>query len=211
MLNQKEVKTDYTQLISLWRSSVEATHLFLSQADIDKIEVVLPDYFQQVQLSMWLNEEQKCVGFSGTNQQTLEMLFIDPVYFRKGYGGEIIQKLIEQESIIFVDANKQNEGAVKFYQSQGFQVIGESKEDPQKSVSYFTYETDIEKKGEAMRVIVTEYQPAWVEQFEEEAQALKQILKENCLKVEHIGSTSVPNLAAKPIIDFWSLLKKLKK
>ena len=103
----------------------------MSQADIDKIEVVLPDYFQQVQLSMWLNEEQKCVGFSGTNQQTLEMLFIDPVYFRKGYGGEIIKKLIEQESIIFVDANKQNEGAVKFYQSQGFQVIGESKEDPQ--------------------------------------------------------------------------------
>ncbi|EGO2851683.1 GNAT family N-acetyltransferase [Enterococcus faecalis] len=132
MLNQKEVKkNDYPQLISLWRFSVEATHLFLSQADIDKIEVVLPDYFQQVQLSMWLNEEQKCVGFSGTNQQTLEMLFIDPVYFRKGYGGEIIKKLIEQESIIFVDANKQNEGAVKFYQSQGFQVIGESKEDPQ--------------------------------------------------------------------------------
>ena len=29
-----------------------------------------------------------------------------------------------------------------------------------------------------MRVIVTEYQPAWVEQFEEEAQALKQILME---------------------------------
>ncbi len=54
--------------------------------------MVLPDYFQQVQLSMWLNEEQKCVGFSGTNQQTLEMLFIDPVYFRKGYGGEIIKK-----------------------------------------------------------------------------------------------------------------------
>lgn len=130
MLSQKEVKkTDYSQLISLWRSSVEATHLFLSQEDIDKIELVLPDYFQQVQLSMWLNEEQKCVGFSGTNQQTLEMLFIDPVYFRKGYGGEIIQKLIEQESIIFVDANKQNERAVKFYQSQGFQVIGESKED----------------------------------------------------------------------------------
>ena len=41
------------------------------------------------------------------------------------------RKLIEQESIVFVDANKQNEGAVKFYQSQGFQVIGESKEDPQ--------------------------------------------------------------------------------
>ncbi len=62
-----------------------------------------------------------------------------------------------------------------------------------------------------MRVIVTEYQPAWVEQFEEEAQALKQILKENCLKVEHIGSTSVPNLAAKPIIDFLVIVEEIEK
>ena len=62
-----------------------------------------------------------------------------------------------------------------------------------------------------MLVIVTEYQPAWVEQFEEEAQALKQILKENCLKVEHIGSTSVPNLAAKPIIDFLVIVEEIEK
>jgi hypothetical protein len=41
---KRSKKNDYPQLISLWRSSVEATHLFLSQADIDKIEVVLPDY-----------------------------------------------------------------------------------------------------------------------------------------------------------------------
>ncbi len=62
-----------------------------------------------------------------------------------------------------------------------------------------------------MRVIVTEYQPAWVEQFEEEAKALKQILKENCLKIEHIGSTSVPNLAAKPIIDFLVIVEEIEK
>ncbi|EGO8274891.1 GrpB family protein [Enterococcus faecalis] len=62
-----------------------------------------------------------------------------------------------------------------------------------------------------MRVIVTEYQPAWVEQFEEEAQVLKQILKENCLKVEHIGSTSVSNLAAKPIIDFLVIVEEIEK
>ena len=58
MLNQKE-KTDYTQLISMAFFS-RSYPFVLSQADIDKIEVVLPDYFQQVQLSMWLNEEQKC-------------------------------------------------------------------------------------------------------------------------------------------------------
>ena len=50
-----------------------------------------------------------------------------------------------------------------------------------------------------------------MEQFEEEAQALKQILKENCLKVEHIGSTSVPNLATKPIIDFLVIVEEIEK
>ena len=91
MLNQKEVKNRLSSINFSMAFFSRSYPFVLSQADIDKIEVVLPDYFQQVQLSMWLNEEQKCVGFSGTNQQTLEMLFIDPVYFRKGYGGEIIK------------------------------------------------------------------------------------------------------------------------
>ena len=37
-----------------------------------------------------------------------------------------------------------------------------------------------------MRVIVTEYQPAWVEQFEEEAQALKQIVLKLNISVAHL-------------------------
>ena len=48
---------------------------------------------------------------------------------------------------------------------------------------------------------VVPYDPAWPQVFETEAILITHALGENCLAVHHIGSTSVPGLAAKPIID----------
>lgn len=50
-------------------------------------------------------------------------------------------------------------------------------------------------------VILAEYDPVWPEMFTREAAHIRRILGEVALRVEHVGSTSVPNLAAKPIID----------
>lgn len=43
--------------------------------------------------------------------------------------------------------------------------------------------------------------PAWASQFAVEAQRVRKALGSVALRVEHIGSTSVPGLPAKPIID----------
>jgi len=52
-----------------------------------------------------------------------------------------------------------------------------------------------------MKVSIIEYRPQWRKMFEEEKQLLQAVLGEVSAKVEHIGSTSVDRLAAKPIID----------
>ena len=52
-----------------------------------------------------------------------------------------------------------------------------------------------------MKVPVVEYRPQWRGMFEEEKQLLRALLGEVSAKVEHIGSTAVNGLAAKPIID----------
>jgi GrpB-like predicted nucleotidyltransferase (UPF0157 family) len=49
-------------------------------------------------------------------------------------------------------------------------------------------------------VEVVPYDPTWPERFEAERRLLSEALPD-ALSVEHIGSTSVPGLAAKPIID----------
>ena len=45
------------------------------------------------------------------------------------------------------------------------------------------------------------YDPNWNERFEEGSSKLKNILKDHLIRVHHIGSTSIPYLCAKPIID----------
>jgi GrpB-like predicted nucleotidyltransferase (UPF0157 family) len=48
---------------------------------------------------------------------------------------------------------------------------------------------------------LAEYDPAWPALFEREAARVRSILGDRVLRLEHVGSTSVPGLAAKPIVD----------
>jgi len=51
------------------------------------------------------------------------------------------------------------------------------------------------------KVIIVEYDPRWHEIYQEEKQRVLGVLGERALSIEHIGSTAVPGLGAKPIID----------
>ena len=50
-------------------------------------------------------------------------------------------------------------------------------------------------------VQLVEYQSIWPEQFQREAGRIQGALGSRALSIDHVGSTSVPGLAAKPIID----------
>jgi GrpB-like predicted nucleotidyltransferase (UPF0157 family) len=50
-------------------------------------------------------------------------------------------------------------------------------------------------------VVITDYDPAWPGLFEREAGRLRGLLGAEILLLEHVGSTSVPGLAAKPRVD----------
>ncbi len=51
------------------------------------------------------------------------------------------------------------------------------------------------------KVVVVDYDPDWPRQFAAEAGKIRAALGDRVLLLEHAGSTSVPGLAAKPIID----------
>ncbi|MCB5282023.1 GrpB family protein [Arthrobacter sp. AL08] len=54
---------------------------------------------------------------------------------------------------------------------------------------------------EARAIVIVDYDPSWPERFEALAQTIRDAAGEKAVSVEHIGSTAVPGLSAKPIID----------
>jgi GrpB protein len=47
-------------------------------------------------------------------------------------------------------------------------------------------------------ILIREYDPTWPDQFDEIAARTRTALGDLVLRIEHIGSTAVPGLAAKP-------------
>lgn len=62
-----------------------------------------------------------------------------------------------------------------------------------------------------MRVVVVPYNEEWGQQFEEEAKRLREIFQNELMDIHHIGSTSVPGLQAKPIIDIMPVIRRIEQ
>jgi GrpB-like predicted nucleotidyltransferase (UPF0157 family) len=56
-------------------------------------------------------------------------------------------------------------------------------------------------ENEQPTIVISDYNPEWPERFRQEKERIRVALGEAALSIEHIGSTSVPGLAAKPIVD----------
>jgi GrpB-like predicted nucleotidyltransferase (UPF0157 family) len=66
---------------------------------------------------------------------------------------------------------------------------------------YLRAHTIGELKPLSAPVVLVNYNPEWPHAFRVEAGKIKSAVGQRALQIEHVGSTSVPNLPAKPIID----------
>lgn len=51
------------------------------------------------------------------------------------------------------------------------------------------------------RIQILDYDPSWPELFGREAERIRAALGTRLLRIEHVGSTAVPGLVAKPVVD----------
>lgn len=61
------------------------------------------------------------------------------------------------------------------------------------------------------KVEVVPYNHQWPQIFEEEAGKIKTIMNENVVGIEHMGSTSIPGMSAKPVIDILVEVNSIEK
>jgi putative acetyltransferase len=126
----KATKEHHPILIDIWEASVRATHHFLSNEDILYFrQRILEQYFDLVDLYYLSNEQQEIAGLLGLSPGKIEMLFIHPHHFRKGYGNLLTDYAISQHQVNQVDVNEDNPQALAFYRQKGFRVINRLEKD----------------------------------------------------------------------------------
>lgn len=119
---------DFDAITEVWEASVRATHDFLPVAEIDALRPLVRDqYLAAVDLQVCTDASGRILGFMGTLDGKIEMLFIAPAARGTGIGRALLARTSARE----VDVNEQNTGAVGFYQRMGFAIAGRSALDGQ--------------------------------------------------------------------------------
>src|SRR4030042_409151 len=62
-------------------------------------------------------------------------------------------------------------------------------------------ELTAEELGELFPIKIVGYKPEWKDLYHLEEQKIREAIGKNIFKIQHIGSTAVPGLSAKPTID----------
>ena len=111
------------RLLKVWESSVRATHLFLSDAEIKSIKEYVPQALNGIAHLVIAEDDTDCpVAFMGIEDCSLEMLFLAPEERGKGLGKRLIQYGIENYDVERLAVNEQNPQAKGFYEHMGFHV-----------------------------------------------------------------------------------------
>ena len=58
-------------------------------------------------------------------------------------------------------------------------------------------------------VTIVEYDPTWPTMYEADAALIRDAVGSTVVAIEHVGSTAVPGLAAKPIVDIMAAVERL--
>ncbi len=120
------------QLVEVWESAVKATHLFLSDSEIQNIKQYVPQALNSVPILVAaVNEAGDPVGFMGVADKMLEMLFVSNANRGQGIGKQLLQYGIDTYSINELAVNEQNPLAKGFYEHMGFAVYKRTELDEQ--------------------------------------------------------------------------------
>lgn len=111
------------QFTAIWEDSVRATHLFLSEAEIQTIKAYVPQALTGVPHLLVAERAQgQPVAFMGIEGPRLEMLFLSPAERGAGLGRQLLEYGILHYDLQELTVNEQSPQAVGFYQHMGFET-----------------------------------------------------------------------------------------
>ena len=113
-------ETDFPEIIDVWEKSVVVSHCFLKPEEIAFYKPLVLKYALSECMLFGIRENGKLVGFVGIREHKVEMLFIHPESFGKGWGSLLLAFAVKEQGCSLVDVNEENPKAYAFYLKHGF-------------------------------------------------------------------------------------------
>jgi GrpB-like predicted nucleotidyltransferase (UPF0157 family)/GNAT superfamily N-acetyltransferase len=151
----------------------------------------------------------------GAGERTAEVtaLYVDPDRLREGTGGVLLAAALGElsekgwhDAVLWV--LPENEGALAFYNRFEFAVEpGVEKVEERSGRPVIRLRVSLDEP-----VRLAPYDPAWPSRFDSESAALEAAIRGYAPGgIHHVGSTAVPDLEAKPIIDILVGVRSLEE
>lgn len=113
------------RLPNFGEASVRATHHFLKPEEIGFYKPYLLKYaLPACRLYGIKTNEGKLCAFIGLSDDKIEMLFVNPKFFKNGCGRRLVDFAEREKNIKKVDVNEENPQALAFYLHMGFNIAG---------------------------------------------------------------------------------------
>jgi len=116
-------------LVAIWRSSVAATHSFVSPSDLAAIDLEVQRFLPAAPAWLALDQARLPIGFMGLADGAIESLFVAGGQQGRGVGRALVNHAMRRSGYLTTVVNEQNEQAVGFYRHLGFIVAGRSPTD----------------------------------------------------------------------------------
>jgi putative acetyltransferase len=129
-IRRSEIR-DAERTVDIWRRAVDATHHFLKPEDRLAIDREVQNLLPSAPLWLAVDDNDCAIGFMLTESESIEALFIDPAFHRRGIGRALVEHALQGRSGVTTDVNEQNQQAIGFYEHLGFVRIGRSPDDGQ--------------------------------------------------------------------------------
>ena len=154
------------------------------------------------------SQHNHIIGTVSLDSTNIRSLFVHPEKQHCGFGFALMQYIenIAKEHGIDCLSVPSSVTAEGFYKKLGYMTLRDEYYGTERTI---IMEKRIKAPSQTNKVEVVPYDLNWPNIFEAEAALIKKALADNCIAIHHVGSTSVPGLAAKPKIDIIAVVQNL--
>lgn len=126
---------DIDAVADIWLDTNRRTHHFIPSKYWENNLEAVREMFPQAEIYVW-EENGEIQGFAGLTGDYIAGIFVKNHFQGRGIGAQLLNRAKEEREKLSLHVYRKNEGALRFYQREGFHVQSEGTDETTGEAEY---------------------------------------------------------------------------